>query len=56
MFNKPSVPDKINDENGITLTQLDDIANGFNRYYVNVGPNLAKKIDSDGAPKTPLLH
>ena len=38
--NKTSVPDKINDENGITLTKLDDIASGFNRNYVNVGPNV----------------
>ena len=46
-INKISIPDKITDENGITLSNMKDIADGFNHYYVNVGPNLAKQI-SDG--------
>ena len=34
----------INAENGTKLTELKDISNAFNDYYVNVGPNLAKTI------------
>ena len=41
---KKNIPSKINDENGVTLSNLNDISNAFNDYYVNVGPNLAKKI------------
>ena len=41
---KKNIPTKVNDENGITLSKLNDISNAFNDYYVNVGPNLAAKI------------
>ena len=51
---KVNIPDKINDENGVTLSSLHDIANGFNKYYVNVGPNLAKEIRSDNLERPPL--
>ena len=43
--NKKDSTPKINDENGVTLSNLSDISNAFNKYYVNVGPELAKKID-----------
>ena len=42
--NKKDIPLKINDENGVTLSNLNEIANSFNKYYVNVGSELAKKI------------
>ena len=42
--NKKCIPSKINDENGVSLSNLKDISNAFNKYYVNVGPNLATKI------------
>ena len=42
--NKKDIPDKMNDENDVLLTNLNDIVNGFNRYYVNVGPKLGRKI------------
>ena len=41
---KKNIPAKINAENGTKLTELKDISNAFNDYYVNVGPNLAKTI------------
>ena len=50
--NKTSVPDKILCENGNTLSNLKDIADGFNDYYVNVGPNLSKKINSEKMEKS----
>ena len=31
-------------EEGLTINDLGDIAKSFNKYYVNVGPNLAKNI------------
>lgn len=36
-------PDKFK-SNGKTITKKKDIANGFNDFFVNVGPNLAKNI------------
>ena len=53
-FDKSSIPDEINDENGNKLTNAKDIANGFNNYYVNVGPNLAKTIKATGVNNTTL--
>ena len=47
--NKKCIPTKINDENGISLSKLEDITNAFNNYYVNVGPKLATQI---GPPNT----
>ena len=41
--NKIDIPLKINGDDGTTLTNIDDIVNGFNQYYVNVGPELGKK-------------
>ena len=43
---KKNIPSKINDESGIKLTNMKQISNAFNKYYVNVGPNLAKTIDN----------
>ena len=36
-------PDKFY-ENGVEITNKIDIANGFNKFFVNVGPTLAKNI------------
>ena len=52
--NKVNIPDEINDESGTKLSNLRDIANGFNEYYVNVGPNLANKINCDGLERPSL--
>ena len=41
--NKHNFVSIINEE-GVTLNNLRDIANSFNSYYVNVGPNLANSI------------
>ena len=41
---KKEIPTEINDKNGVKLSDLKDIANSFNKYYVNVGPELARKI------------
>ena len=38
------LPDKFM-SNGKTVTHKKDIANGFNDFFVNVGPNLAKDIN-----------
>ena len=38
------LPDKFM-SNGKTVTHKKDIANGFNDFFVNVGPNLAKYIN-----------
>jgi hypothetical protein len=43
--NKPTVVDELNlDQNN--LTSPEDIAEGFNDYFSNIGPDLASKIDS----------
>ena len=42
---KTNAPMKIDDD-GVTITDLKQIADCFNNYYVNVGPNLAKTINS----------
>ena len=31
--------------NGVNLTDPKDVADQFNRYYVNIGPNLAEKLE-----------
>ena len=36
-------PDKFY-ENGVEITSKKDIANGLNKFFVNVGPTLAKNI------------
>ena len=46
--NKNDSPIQINDE-GITITDLQNVAESFNQYYVNVGPNLAKSINSSNS-------
>ena len=51
---KINIPDNIKDENGTKLSDLRDIANGFNKYYVNIGPNLANKIPNDGLERQAL--
>ena len=43
--NKPTVVNELNlDQNNLTSPK--DIAEGFNDYFSNIGPNLATKIDS----------
>ena len=42
-----SYPKEFKDENDSTLTNFNDIVNKFNNFFVNVGPNLAKKIQVD---------
>jgi hypothetical protein len=43
--NKPTVVNELNlDQNN--LTSPEDIAEGFNDYFSNIGPDLASKIDS----------
>ena len=37
-------PDKFVDNNNKCFTSNKDIANGFNTFFVNIGPDLAKKI------------
>ena len=54
--NKVNIPDEIKDENGTKLTNLRDIANEFNQYYVNVGPNLARQIQCDDTEKPNLPY
>ena len=39
-----SFPDSF-ENNGATLKNKTDIANGFNDFFVKVGPNLAEKIE-----------
>ena len=45
-------------EEGVTLNDLSDIANSFNKYYVNVGPNLARNIgdSSFSNSQMPLMN
>ena len=40
---QPSLPDYFQ-EDGTRISNCNDIANRFNNYFVNIGPNLAKKI------------
>ena len=43
--NKPTVVNELNlDQNNLTSPK--DIAEGFNDYFSNIGPDLASKIDS----------
>ena len=44
---KSSLPDYIIDNNN-TITDPLDIANRFNDFFTNVGPNLANEIIYDG--------
>ena len=47
--NKLDFPDKFYNED-VTLTDLKDIANGFNKFYTNIGPKLASQIDTSDTP------
>ena len=40
-------PDEFKDDNGSSITNSNNIVNNFNNFFVNVGPNLAKKIVND---------
>ena len=51
--NKKNIVSIISEE-GMTLTDLNDIANSFNQYYVNVGPTLAKNIGDSSIQNFPL--
>ena len=42
--NCSNFPDKFMD-NGLEIMGLKDIATGFNNFFTNIGPNLAKKIE-----------
>ena len=41
-------------ENNIKITCREDIAKGFNKYFVNIGPELAKKINPDMNSVNPI--
>ena len=41
---KTSSPPDYFDINGEYITDKDKISNGFNKFYVNVGPNLCKSL------------
>ena len=45
---KDSLPDQFKDGNGILITDPKNIANKFNNFFVNVGPDLAANINSTG--------
>ena len=40
---------------GYFTTDKQKITDGFNKFYVNVGPNLARKIPSDSRPATTYM-
>ena len=42
-------PDEFKDESNNLISNSNDIANNFNKFFVNVGPNLAKKIENDNS-------
>ncbi len=46
--NKPTIVNELKlDEN--SLTNPKDIAEGFNDYFSNIGPNLASQIDTSNS-------
>ena len=51
---KVNIPDEINDENGVKLSKPSDIADGFNNFYVNLGPNLARNIQTNATDRLKL--
>jgi len=42
---KQTIPKEMLDVNGERINEPQMIVNGFNKYFINVGPNLAKKIE-----------
>ena len=42
--------------NNKKITDPNEIANGFNDYFVNIGPTLASKIKSEGLSHRSFLH
>ena len=48
MLGKHNQPTKVNElnVNDMKLTSPNDIAEGFNTFFSNIGPNLAEKIGS----------
>jgi hypothetical protein len=44
---------KINDSN---ITPTEEIANAFNEYFTNIGPNLANSIDDSNSSLKHLLN
>lgn len=42
--NKKDFPNQFNDD-GQNISDPYEVANAFNKYYINVGPNLAQQID-----------
>lgn len=51
--NKQDFPDTLTVEE-VTITDLKDIANSFNNYYVNVGPDLSKTIKASASTRFKL--
>jgi hypothetical protein len=52
IMNNNNNPNMINElrVNGVKTTDLNQVANAFNDFFINIGPNLAKKIDdADGS-------
>jgi len=45
---KQNLPNKFKDKNGETITDPINIANEFNNFFVNVGPDLAANIQNTG--------
>ena len=39
-------PDIFKDDDASRITNINDIVNKFNNFFANVGPNLAKKIET----------
>ena len=42
-----TLPNEFEDANGVKIKGKQDIANGFNDFFVNVGPNLANNIQCE---------
>ena len=42
--NPSSIPKYFIDENNKKVTNINEIANGFNDFFANIGPKLANKI------------
>ena len=45
---KQTSQSKFRDECGNCITNSEDISNGFNDFFVNIGPKLASEIHSTG--------
>ena len=50
--NPSSIPKYFIDENNKKVTNINEIANGFNDFFANTGPKLANKIKTPDPNKT----